>query len=208
MGGPGGGGVGQRCDGDHLQPLLLGVESGFDRRGVQAAMRKHDHAVARLEREALQKVTNVSFLALQPKQLPRAPGADHVVPHETRIVERKEAHEAPVARKHIHYRNHRMPATEKVGSLARRNGRGKQLSGLFEPWALAFVNCAQSSADLLIVFFCRHAFTPYSNRFPARLAARLRASRHPRPTSSSRSSQLSPQWAASSAAPGTGCVPA
>src|SRR5439155_27193868 len=89
--------VSQRGDCDYRKALLLRRQRDLDGRSVTASVGEHNHAVARLQRIALEKHLRVPLVALQPQQFTRATRADHIEPHQSWIVEREEADKAPVA---------------------------------------------------------------------------------------------------------------
>src|SRR5947209_7748735 len=100
----------ERRDRDDRESLTPGVKRRLDGRGIEPAMREHQHAVAGFERIALQENFGVPLTAFQPQQLARAARTHHVEPHQPRIVEREETNEAPVSREDIQYRYHRVAA--------------------------------------------------------------------------------------------------
>jgi hypothetical protein len=78
--------VGMGRDRNHFEALRPGLYGNLDGRRIQTAVREGDQAVPRFELVALQKDLGVAFPPLQPQQLPRPARADHVEPHQPRVI--------------------------------------------------------------------------------------------------------------------------
>src|SRR5215472_16295171 len=117
----GGGGLAiilKRADRDHRQSLLLSSDRYLHRCGVQAAVREDQDGVTRLELVALKNDGRVALTPLEPKQLAGTARADHIEPHQARVIDGIKPHETTIARENIQHGNCRMAASKEIHTAA------------------------------------------------------------------------------------------
>ena len=68
----------------------------------------------------------------------------------------KETDKAAISGKNVHHGNYGVPASEKIDTFVRGDGRRHYLGGFLDLSSLCGMNFSEDFRNLLVVFGCRH----------------------------------------------------
>src|SRR5579859_3276238 len=142
------------------QAALLRFLEYFDARGIQSAVRKHQHHIAAANGLIFEKYRSIAFPAFQPEQSLCASGANNIGPHQPHIHERTESGECAVAWEHVLHRQDRMAAAEQVDQSPTRNAVRHHCRHFLDGCSLGVPDAIQNFANSLAIGENTHGSPP------------------------------------------------